>query len=142
MLESTTASNRTVSATGVDLNITEVKRTHHNNASEKHSTLFKNFSFDERLRNRVKLSEGYKNNLSLDDECSTNNTRKLINHKMHLNNSSTETVDRKMLREALYEGIFKKHRSAIFALGSFVRMLKNRNSQYDTIRNSPNGDDS
>lgn len=49
--------------------------------------------------------------------------------------------DRKTLRDALYTGIFHRHRSAIFALGSFLRMLKSRNAQYNTIRSSSEGED-
>lgn len=142
MLESSSASKCTVNNTGNDL-ITEMPA--QRNTSEKHSMLFKNFSFDERLKNRVKISEGYRNNLSLDEECCSNNnrqSRKFISKKAQVNNKSNEPGDRKILRDALYEGIFKKHRSAIFALGSFVRMLKNRNSQYDTIQNNVDGEDS
>lgn len=117
---------------------------------EKHSALFKNFSFDDRLRNRIKIAEGYKKtSMSLDEETSSATSatgasggggvgvsRRLLQQQRAI----AEPGDRKMSRDALYEGIFKKHRSAIFALGSFVRMLKNKNSQYDTIRNNGEGD--
>ena len=49
--------------------------------------------------------------------------------------------DRKALRDALYQGIFHRHRRTIFAVGSFLRMLKSRNSQYNTIRSSSEGED-
>lgn len=42
--------------------------------------------------------------------------------------------DRKALREALYQGIFHRHRRTIFAVGSFLRMLKSKTSNYDSIR--------
>lgn len=49
--------------------------------------------------------------------------------------------DRKALRDALYQGIFHRHRRTIFAVGSFLRMLKSRNSSYNTIRSSSEGED-
>lgn len=49
--------------------------------------------------------------------------------------------DRKALRDALYQGIFHRHRRTIFALGSFLRILRNRNSQYNTIRSNSEGDE-
>ncbi|XP_053670875.1 uncharacterized protein LOC128721176 [Anopheles nili] len=56
--------------------------------------------------------------------------------------STTEVVDdRKALRDALYQGIFHRHRRTIFAVGSFLRMLKSRNSSYNTIRSSSEGED-
>ncbi|GBP39063.1 hypothetical protein EVAR_27421_1 [Eumeta japonica] len=42
--------------------------------------------------------------------------------------------DRKALREALYQGIFHRHRRTIFAVGSFLRMLRTKTSNYDSIR--------
>lgn len=42
--------------------------------------------------------------------------------------------DRKALREALYQGIFHRHRRTIFAVGSFLRMLRSKTSNYDSIR--------
>ncbi|XP_034828204.1 uncharacterized protein [Maniola hyperantus] len=50
---------------------------------------------------------------------------------------STQPViadDRKALREALYQGIFHRHRRTIFAVGSFLRMLRSKTSNYDSIR--------
>ncbi|XP_043949645.1 uncharacterized protein LOC108033363 isoform X4 [Drosophila biarmipes] len=55
--------------------------------------------------------------------------------------SSVDVEDRKTLREALYQGIFHRHRRSIFAVGSFLRMLRSRNSQYNTIRSSSEGED-
>uniref|UniRef100_A0A903Z098 Uncharacterized protein n=1 Tax=Anopheles minimus TaxID=112268 RepID=A0A903Z098_9DIPT len=56
--------------------------------------------------------------------------------------ASVEVVDdRKALRDALYQGIFHRHRRTIFAVGSFLRMLKSRNSSYNTIRSSSEGED-
>ncbi|XP_033172525.1 uncharacterized protein LOC117148915 isoform X1 [Drosophila mauritiana] len=55
--------------------------------------------------------------------------------------SSVDLEDRKTLREALYQGIFHRHRRTIFAVGSFLRMLRSRNSQYNTIRSSSEGED-
>lgn len=49
--------------------------------------------------------------------------------------------DRKALRDVLYQGIFHRHRRTIFAVGSFLRMLKSRNSQYNTIRSSSEGEE-
>lgn len=51
--------------------------------------------------------------------------------------SSTQPAmsdDRKALREALYQGIFHRHRRTIFAVGSFLRMLRSKTSNYDSIR--------
>ncbi|XP_067637415.1 probable protein phosphatase DDB_G0282105 [Eurosta solidaginis] len=55
--------------------------------------------------------------------------------------SSVDVEDRKTLREALYQGIFHRHRRTIFAVGSFLRMLRSRNSQYNTIRSSSEGEE-
>ncbi|EDW82303.2 uncharacterized protein Dwil_GK25191 [Drosophila willistoni] len=55
--------------------------------------------------------------------------------------SSVDVEDRKTLREALYQGIFHRHRRTIFAVGSFLRMLRSRNAQYNTIRSSSEGED-
>jgi hypothetical protein len=56
--------------------------------------------------------------------------------------SQVEVVDdRKALRDALYQGIFHRHRRTIFAVGSFLRMLKSRNSQYNTIRSTSEGEE-
>ncbi|XP_037935536.1 uncharacterized protein LOC119669627 [Teleopsis dalmanni] len=55
--------------------------------------------------------------------------------------SSVDVEDRKTLRDALYQGIFHRHRRTIFAVGSFLRMLRSRNSQYNTIRSSSEGED-
>uniref|UniRef100_A0A182KH72 Uncharacterized protein n=1 Tax=Anopheles christyi TaxID=43041 RepID=A0A182KH72_9DIPT len=56
--------------------------------------------------------------------------------------AASEVVDdRKALRDALYQGIFHRHRRTIFAVGSFLRMLKSRNSSYNTIRSSSEGED-
>lgn len=43
-------------------------------------------------------------------------------------------VDRKVLRETLYSEIFQRHRRSIFALGSFLRMLKTKKSNYNVIK--------
>lgn len=65
-----------------------------------------------------------------------------MTHQTSLTSSSVEVVDdRKALRDALYQGIFHRHRRTIFAVGSFLRMLKSRNSQYNTIRSSSEGED-
>lgn len=51
-----------------------------------------------------------------------------------LTSQPSMTDDRKALREALYQGIFHRHRRTIFAVGSFLRMLKSKTSNYDSIR--------
>ncbi|KAH1011238.1 hypothetical protein HUJ04_000651 [Dendroctonus ponderosae] len=43
-------------------------------------------------------------------------------------------LDRKVLRETLYSEIFQRHRRSIFALGSFLRMLKTKKSNYNVIK--------
>ncbi|GLV38237.1 uncharacterized protein CBL_12884 [Carabus blaptoides fortunei] len=43
-------------------------------------------------------------------------------------------TERKVLREALYAGIFDRHRRTIFALGSFLRMLRTKRGNYNVIR--------
>lgn len=43
-------------------------------------------------------------------------------------------LDRKVLRETLYSEIFQKHRKSIFALGSFLRMLKTKKGNYNVIK--------
>ncbi|VVC87347.1 unnamed protein product [Leptidea sinapis] len=51
-----------------------------------------------------------------------------------LSTQPTMSDDRKALREALYQGIFHRHRRTIFAVGSFLRMLRSKTSNYDSIR--------
>ncbi|KAF7268066.1 hypothetical protein GWI33_018764 [Rhynchophorus ferrugineus] len=43
-------------------------------------------------------------------------------------------LDRKVLRETLYSEIIQRHRRSIFALGSFLRMLKTKKSNYNVIK--------
>uniref|UniRef100_A0A1A9VRK5 Uncharacterized protein n=1 Tax=Glossina austeni TaxID=7395 RepID=A0A1A9VRK5_GLOAU len=62
-------------------------------------------------------------------------------HQTSLTSSTDVVEDRKTLREALYQGIFHRHRRTIFAVGSFLRMLRSRNSQYNTIRSSSEAED-
>ena len=42
-------------------------------------------------------------------------------------------LDRKVLRDTLYSEIIQRHRRSIFALGSFLRMLKTKKSNYNWI---------
>lgn len=66
-----------------------------------------------------------------------------VSHQSSVTSShhQVDTVDdRKALRDALYQGIFHRHRRTIFAVGSFLRMLKSRSSQYNTIRSSSEGE--
>ncbi|XP_072934177.1 uncharacterized protein [Epargyreus clarus] len=51
-----------------------------------------------------------------------------------LSTQQSMSDDRKALREALYQGIFHRHRRTIFAVGSFLRMLRSKTSNYDSIR--------
>ncbi|XP_041972364.1 uncharacterized protein LOC121728281 [Aricia agestis] len=51
-----------------------------------------------------------------------------------LSSQPSVSDDRKALREALYQGIFHRHRRTIFAVGSFLRMLRTKTSNYDSIR--------
>ena len=48
----------------------------------------------------------------------------------------SDVSDRRDIREALYTGIFKRHRKTILVLGSFLKMLKmNRNmNNYASIK--------
>ena len=48
--------------------------------------------------------------------------------------AASTDVDRKALRESLYSEIFQRHRRSIFALGSFLRMLKTKKSNYNVIK--------
>ncbi|KAL5275421.1 hypothetical protein ACFFRR_001351 [Megaselia abdita] len=59
-----------------------------------------------------------------------------IQHQTSITSQVDVGEDRKTLRDALYQGIFHRHRRTIFAVGSFLRMLRTRNSQYNTIRSS------
>lgn len=61
---------------------------------------------------------------------------RVLSHQSSLTSQVEVADDRKALRDALYQGIFHRHRRTIFAIGSFLRMLKSRNSQYNTIRSS------
>jgi hypothetical protein len=50
--------------------------------------------------------------------------------------------DRKALRDMLYQGIWVRHRRTIFSVGSFLRMLKSKNSHnYNTIRSTSENED-
>jgi len=49
------------------------------------------------------------------------------------NSSKVGDIDRKLLRETLYSEIFQRHRRSIFALGSFLRMLKSRKTNYNVM---------
>ncbi|KAJ3618000.1 hypothetical protein MTP99_006037 [Tenebrio molitor] len=49
----------------------------------------------------------------------------------------TRDIDRKVLRETLYSEIFQRHRRSIFALGSFLRMLKTKKSNYNILPHDP-----
>lgn len=65
----------------------------------------------------------------------------MLPHQTSLTSHQIDVVeDRKALRDALYQGIFHRHRRTIFAVGSFLRMLRSRNSQYNTIRSSSEGE--
>lgn len=65
----------------------------------------------------------------------------VLTHQNSLTLQVEVVDDRKALRDALYQGIFHRHRRTIFAVGSFLRMLKSRNSSYNTIRSSSEGED-
>lgn len=65
-----------------------------------------------------------KNARAMDCKCKT-----LQNHQQ-----TSKDVDRKMLRETLYSEIIQRHRRSIFALGSFLRMLKTKKSNYNAIK--------
>lgn len=71
----------------------------------------------------------------------TNTGSRSISHQSSITSQIDIVEDRKALRDALYQGIFHRHRRTIFAVGSFLRMLRSRNSQYNTIRSSSEGDD-
>lgn len=64
-----------------------------------------------------------------------------ISHQSSITSQVDIVEDRKALRDALYQGIFHRHRRTIFAVGSFLRMLRSRNSQYNTIRSNSEGED-
>lgn len=64
-----------------------------------------------------------------------------ISHQSSITSQVDIVEDRKALRDALYQGIFHRHRRTIFAVGSFLRMLRSRNSQYNTIRSSSEAED-
>lgn len=69
------------------------------------------------------------------------NGGRVIPHQNSLTAQVDLVEDRKALRDVLYQGIFHRHRRTIFAVGSFLRMLRSRNSQYNTIRSSSEGED-
>lgn len=48
--------------------------------------------------------------------------------------AARKDLDRKVMRETLYSEIFQRHRRSIFALGSFLRMLKTKKSNYNVIK--------
>ncbi|KAJ8917374.1 hypothetical protein NQ315_002398 [Exocentrus adspersus] len=53
------------------------------------------------------------------------------------NRIKSRDLDRKVLRETLYSEIFQRHRRSIFALGSFLRMLKTKKSNYNVLPQDP-----
>lgn len=65
---------------------------------------------------------------------------RIIPHQNSLTSTIDVVDDRKALRDALYQGIFSRHRRTIFAMGSFLRMLKSKNSQYNAIRSTSEGE--
>lgn len=70
-----------------------------------------------------------------------NGARSTISHQSSITSQVDVVEDRKALRDALYQGIFHRHRRTIFAVGSFLRMLRTRNSQYNTIRSGSDIDE-
>jgi hypothetical protein len=58
-------------------------------------------------------------------------------------NIDSDVSDRRDIREALYTGIFKRHRKTILVLGSFLKMLKmNRNiNNYASIKANNENDE-
>ncbi|CAO1419723.1 unnamed protein product [Diamesa hyperborea] len=66
---------------------------------------------------------------------------KTIPHQSSVTSQVEVVDDRKRLRDALHQGIFHRHRRTLFAVGSFLRMLKSRSSKYNTIRSSPEGEE-
>lgn len=49
----------------------------------------------------------------------------------------SDVSDRSHVRDALYSGIFRRHRKTILVLGSFLKMLtvnRNMNNNYATIK--------
>ncbi|XP_058823531.1 uncharacterized protein LOC131684556 isoform X1 [Topomyia yanbarensis] len=68
-------------------------------------------------------------------------TRPVVPLQSSISSPPDVVDDRKALRDALYQGIFHRHRRTIFAVGSFLRMLKSRSSSYNTIRSSSEGED-
>lgn len=70
-----------------------------------------------------------------------NGSRSTISHQSSITSQIDVVEDRKALRDALYQGIFHRHRRTIFAVGSFLRMLRSRSSQYNTIRSGSEGDE-
>lgn len=55
----------------------------------------------------------------------------------------SDVSDRRDVREALYTGIFKRHRKTILVLGSFLKMLRvNRNmNNYASIKANDDNDE-
>ena len=55
----------------------------------------------------------------------------------------SDVSDRRDIREALYSGIFKRHRKTILVLGSFLKMLRvNRNmNHYASIKANDENDE-
>lgn len=94
-------------------------------------TCFEIFSFFYFMRNRLIFSAHLTHQSSLNQSSQVAQVVQVVE----------VADDRKALRDALYQGIFHRHRRTIFAIGSFLRMLKSRNSQYNSIRSSSEGDD-
>lgn len=76
------------------------------------------------------------NQKSLEKKHGTLRHQKAISAHSDITLSTQQSItdDRKALREALYQGIFHRHRRTIFAVGSFLRMLRSKTSNYDSIR--------
>ncbi|CAK1541839.1 unnamed protein product [Leptosia nina] len=75
------------------------------------------------------------NQKSLEKKHALRHQKSIVAHSdIALSTQPSMSDDRKALREALYQGIFHRHRRTIFAVGSFLRMLRSKTSNYDSIR--------
>lgn len=95
------------------------------------------------LNMRKTKNSSVESTMSLPNQKSLEKKHGSLRHQQAISTTSEITLtthqssvsdDRKAFREALYQGIFHRHRRTIFAVGSFLRMLRSKTSNYDSIR--------
>lgn len=105
-------------------------------ASDSQSSGKKMLNLRKTKNSSIESTMSLPNQKSLEKKHSTlRHQKSIVAHSdITLSTQPSMSDDRKALREALYQGIFHRHRRTIFAVGSFLRMLRSKTSNYDSIR--------